>query len=278
MALPRAARSCRARWCSRRSRSWRAGSRPRRAGSRGGSCSTAWRAPATSARRCPATGSTSSSTAVKTDDPARRAYQAESHVGGERRALVEFEGRAVVLEDLDSRERMERAFGRLRGTRPGARRADAARMRAVAATDAAVTGVGVVTALGVGAAATWEGLLLGRDGARTVPEDGGPREIGRAATIDEPWLRTTVPEAQEAQAKFLNPSGQLAVTAAAEAAAAGGLAGRGDDGGRPRVLPRAGRLDAVLVHALPRRRSRRPRTASRSPRRARRSTRPRSAS
>lgn len=58
-------------------------------------------------------------TAVKTDDPARRAYQAESHVGGERRALVEFEGRAVVLEDLDSRERMERAFGRLRGAAPG---------------------------------------------------------------------------------------------------------------------------------------------------------------
>ncbi len=98
-------------------------------------------------------------------------------------------------------------------------------MRAIADTDAAVTGVGVVTALGVGTAATWEGLLLGRDGARTVPEDGGPHDIGRAATIDEPWLRTTVPEAQEAQAKFLNPSGQLAVTAAAEAATAGGLAG-----------------------------------------------------
>ena len=56
---------------------------------------------------------------MKKDDPARRAYQAESHVGGERRALGEFEGRAVTLEDLDSRERMERAFGRLRGAAPG---------------------------------------------------------------------------------------------------------------------------------------------------------------
>ena len=58
-------------------------------------------------------------TAVPTDDPTRRTFHAESHVGGERRSLVEFEGRTVALADLDSCERMERAFERLRGIVPG---------------------------------------------------------------------------------------------------------------------------------------------------------------
>lgn len=100
-------------------------------------------------------------------------------------------------------------------------------MRPARDTDAAVTGAGVITALGAGLAATWEGLLEGRDGARTLPDDGGTGGMPRAATIDEPWLRAAVPEAQEAQAKFLNASGQLAVTAAAEAASAGRLAEAG---------------------------------------------------
>ena len=100
-------------------------------------------------------------------------------------------------------------------------------MRAALGTDAAVTGVGAITALGAGVSATWDGLLDGRDGARTLAEDGGTGGMPRAATVDEPWLRTPVPEVHEAQAKFLNPSGQLAVTAAAEAAAAGRLEGAG---------------------------------------------------
>lgn len=58
-------------------------------------------------------------TSVGTGDPDRRAFQAESHVGGERRALVEFEGRAVPLADLDVAEQVERAYERLRGTVPG---------------------------------------------------------------------------------------------------------------------------------------------------------------
>lgn len=58
-------------------------------------------------------------TAVRTDDPERRAYQAESLVGGERRALVEFDGRAVALADLDAKAQVERAYERLRGGPPG---------------------------------------------------------------------------------------------------------------------------------------------------------------
>lgn len=58
-------------------------------------------------------------TSVPTADAARRAYQAESLVGGERRALVEFDGRAVALEDLDAKAQVERAYARLREGAPG---------------------------------------------------------------------------------------------------------------------------------------------------------------
>lgn len=58
-------------------------------------------------------------TSVPTDDPERRAYQAQSQVGGERRALVEFDGRAVALSDLDAKEQVERAYERLRSGLPG---------------------------------------------------------------------------------------------------------------------------------------------------------------
>ncbi len=47
--------------------------------------------------------------------PDRRAWRGESRVEGERRASVEFEGRAVPLETLESRERAERLWRQLRG-------------------------------------------------------------------------------------------------------------------------------------------------------------------
>ena len=124
-------------------------------------------------------------------------------------------------------------------------------MRAALGTDAAVTGVGAITALGAGVSATWDGLVDGRDGARTLAEDGGTGGMPRAATVDEPWLRTPVPEVHEAQAKFLNPSGQLAVTAAAEAAAAGRLEGAGaTEGDRAFFLAQVDWTPCSFTHLL----------------------------
>jgi 3-hydroxyacyl-[acyl-carrier-protein] dehydratase len=57
---------------------------------------------------------------VPSTDPARRAYRGESTVNGVRKASVEFEGRVVPVESLDSRERMERAYKTLRGEGPAA--------------------------------------------------------------------------------------------------------------------------------------------------------------
>ena len=54
---------------------------------------------------------------VASADPERRAYRGESSVGGERKALLEFEARVVPLETLDARERVERAYKQLRGER-----------------------------------------------------------------------------------------------------------------------------------------------------------------
>jgi 3-hydroxyacyl-[acyl-carrier-protein] dehydratase len=51
-------------------------------------------------------------------DPGRRAYRAESLVGGERRALVEFEAVVVPLESLDAKDRARRTFDVLRGAPP----------------------------------------------------------------------------------------------------------------------------------------------------------------
>jgi 3-hydroxyacyl-[acyl-carrier-protein] dehydratase len=52
---------------------------------------------------------------VACTDPARRAWRGESKVGGERRAVVEFEGAAVPLESLESRAAVERMHKALRG-------------------------------------------------------------------------------------------------------------------------------------------------------------------
>jgi 3-hydroxyacyl-[acyl-carrier-protein] dehydratase len=51
-------------------------------------------------------------------DPARRSYRGESLVGGERRALVEFEAVVVPLESLDAKDRAKRAYEALAGASP----------------------------------------------------------------------------------------------------------------------------------------------------------------
>ena len=74
-------------------------------------------------------------------------------------------------------------------------------MRPVRDDDAAITGLGLVTP----------------KGPRTVGADQDPADTREAALVDEPWLREPVPEEHAAQAKFLNASSQMAVTAVREA-------------------------------------------------------------
>ncbi len=74
-------------------------------------------------------------------------------------------------------------------------------MRAVRDDDAAITGLG----------------LVAPKGRSTVGQDGDPADTREAALVDEPWLREPVPEEHAAQAKFLNASSQMAVTAVREA-------------------------------------------------------------
>jgi 3-hydroxyacyl-[acyl-carrier-protein] dehydratase len=50
--------------------------------------------------------------------PDRRAWRGESKVGGERRALAEFEGVTVPLETLESREMVERTLRTLKAEAP----------------------------------------------------------------------------------------------------------------------------------------------------------------
>jgi 3-oxoacyl-(acyl-carrier-protein) synthase len=90
--------------------------------------------------------------------------------------------------------------------------------------DAAVTGVGLVTPLGVGAPVVRTALAQGRSAATP------------SALVEEPWLRVEVPADLEAQAKFLNGSGQMAVTAVAEAVAASRLADAGHDHARKSLV------------------------------------------
>lgn len=71
--------------------------------------------------------------------------------------------------------------------------------------DPAITGLGLVTTLGPTLPDTWEAMGAGR------------RSLGPVAKAGEPFLRATVPEALESQAKFLNGAGRLAAEAAAQA-------------------------------------------------------------
>lgn len=91
-------------------------------------------------------------------------------------------------------------------------------MRSLYPTDAALTGLGWATALGVGENATWLSLRTGLRGVRRVEVPAGvDPALGLLAPVDKPWLRAPVPAEQESQAKFLNTSGELAATVVHEA-------------------------------------------------------------
>ena len=90
-------------------------------------------------------------------------------------------------------------------------------MRPIRDTDAAITGLGLVTPLGFGVDATLAALGAGRRAAMRVGNDGDPEGTRTAALVEEPWLREPIPEEHAAQAKFLTASGQMAVTAVREA-------------------------------------------------------------
>jgi 3-oxoacyl-(acyl-carrier-protein) synthase len=89
--------------------------------------------------------------------------------------------------------------------------------------DVALVGTGAATPAGPGWAALAEAVAAGRAVAAALDPDDGAEDARAVARVPEPHLRVAVPEAIESQAKFLNASGALAVTAAAEAWAAAGL-------------------------------------------------------
>jgi 3-hydroxyacyl-[acyl-carrier-protein] dehydratase len=60
---------------------------------------------------------------VPCEDAGRRRFRGESAVGDQRKAVVEFEGVAVPLEDLDARERVEQAWRVLQAPAPAPKRA-----------------------------------------------------------------------------------------------------------------------------------------------------------
>lgn len=94
-------------------------------------------------------------------------------------------------------------------------------MRSLDPTDAALTGLGWATALGVGENATWLSLRTGLRGVRRVELPAGvDPALALLAPVEKPWLRAPVPAEQESQAKFLNTSGELAATVVHEALAA----------------------------------------------------------
>jgi 3-oxoacyl-[acyl-carrier-protein] synthase II len=90
-------------------------------------------------------------------------------------------------------------------------------VRALRGHDAAVTGLGLVTPLGFGVEASWGALLAGRSAVRDVEGPDAPPGTRLAALVAPPHLRVPVPDALLSQAKFLNGSGEMAATAAAEA-------------------------------------------------------------
>ena len=84
-----------------------------------------------------------------------------------------------------------------------------------------ITGLGLVSPLGVGAAANWAAVAAGRTGIGPVAETSGTAWLGRVEGVTLP---ADLPPKLVSQSKFLNRSGVFGVVAAGEAVAqSGGL-------------------------------------------------------
>ena len=90
-------------------------------------------------------------------------------------------------------------------------------MRAIRSDDAAITGRGLVTALGFGLDASFQALLYGTSAVRAVEDADAGDVRSHAAVVAEPYLRTEVPRELVPHIKFLNGAGELSVEAVAEA-------------------------------------------------------------
>lgn len=105
-----------------------------------------------------------------------------------------------------------------------------------------ITGVGLVSALGVDAPTTWEALLAGRRGVRIQPLAEGTRVRVRAARVrsfdPRPLLR------QRRTLKLMAPDARYALAASAQALAQAGLA---DPQTRPEGMPLAVAASADTV-------------------------------
>lgn len=81
----------------------------------------------------------------------------------------------------------------------------------------AVTGTGLLTALGAGTGANVEGVAAGRTGIPNEPRGGVPLWVCFAGRLPGPVIPDDLPPRQRAQAKFLNRGGTLAYLSAREA-------------------------------------------------------------
>lgn len=96
-------------------------------------------------------------------------------------------------------------------------------MRSPRPDDAAITGAGVVTALGYGLDASYEKLRAGESALRPTQDADTGAAASPAAILEEPLLRAEVPREMMAEIKFLNGAGELAVEATIEAMGAAAL-------------------------------------------------------
>ena len=96
-------------------------------------------------------------------------------------------------------------------------------MRDIRPTDAAITGLGCVTALGRTLAENHAAVAAGKTAVRALDDAAAGSGMETAAVVEAPFLRVAVPDELEPQIKFLNGAGGLAADACSEAIAQAGL-------------------------------------------------------
>lgn len=80
-----------------------------------------------------------------------------------------------------------------------------------------VTGMGLITSLGKGVEANWQGLLAGRTGISRHPRDGRPEYMSYFGTVDGMERLENIPQNMAGQMRFLNRGSILGFEAAREA-------------------------------------------------------------